>query len=106
MPLEKKVLDLESSQFTQQCIGLGFRDKSQNYFGNPEFSGLGFSGFRITETSGIGIFVIQDYAHENLKNSPSKVAHDQPNFFSVLPTSQTQPKIQFMFHKNCSLQDI
>ena len=63
------------------CVGLGFRDKSQNYFGNPEFSGLGFSGFRITETSGIGIFGIQDYAYENLKNPPSKVAHDRPNFF-------------------------
>ena len=36
--------------------------------------GLGFSGFRIP--------ALQDHAHENRKkNSPSKVAHDRPNFF-------------------------
>jgi hypothetical protein len=26
------------------------------------------------------------FAHENMKNTPSKVAYNQPNFFSALPT--------------------
>ena len=82
------------------CVGLGFRDKSQNYFGNPEFSGLGFSGFRITETSGIGIFGIQDYAYENLKNPPSKVAHDRPiSFFQYCQPAKTSRN-----HSLCSIK--
>ena len=41
-------------------VGSRFQNYSQNYFENPEFSGLGFSGFRITETSGIEIFRIPE----------------------------------------------
>ena len=41
-------------------MGSRFQNYSQNYFENPEISGLGFSGFRITETSGIEIFRIPE----------------------------------------------
>ena len=34
------------------------------------------------------------FAPENMKKPTSKVAHNRPNFFSVLPT----PKSQFLFH--------
>ena len=45
------------------------RDCFQN-FGNPEISGLGFSGFRITETSGIESFGIQDYRTSGFAGIP------------------------------------
>ena len=45
-------------------------------------------------------------AHENMKKSPSKVAHNRPqSFFSVLTTGQKLPKSHILFHKNGSLYD-
>ena len=41
-----------------------------------------------------------------MKNPTSKVAHEWPNFFSVLPMAQNQPKSQFLFLKNCSPCDL
>ena len=44
---------------------------------------------------------------ENMKKTPSKVAHNRINpFFPVLPSCPKQPKSQFMFHKNCSPRNL
>ena len=34
-------------------------------------------------------------AHENIKNTPSKVAHNQPNFFSIANRPKTSRNINF-----------
>ena len=46
------------------------------------------------------------FARKNLKKPPSKVAHNQPNFFQYCQLAQNQHKIQFLFHKNCSPCDL
>ena len=44
---------------------------------------------------------------ENMKKSPSKVAHNRPRlFFLYCQPAQIQPKSQFLFHKNCSPRDL
>ena len=46
------------------------------------------------------------FAHENMKNPASKVAHNWPKFFfSVLPMAQNLPKSHILFHKNGFLRD-
>ena len=46
------------------------------------------------------------FFHENMKKEASKVAHNRPIFFSVLPTFRIQPKSQFLFHKNLPPRDL
>ena len=41
-----------------------------------------------------------------MKKEASKVAHNRPIFFSVLPTFRIQPKSQFLFHKNLPPRDL
>ena len=44
--------------------------------------------------------------HENMKKTPSKVAHNQPIFFSITNRQKNQPKSQFLLHRNCSPRDL
>ena len=47
------------------------------------------------------------FAHENMKNLPSKVAYFMAQFFfQYCQPAQKQPKSQFLFHKNCSPRDL
>ena len=42
-----------------------------------------------------------------MKKTPSKVAHNRPNFFfQYCQPTQNQPKSQFLFHKSCSLRNL
>ena len=44
------------------------------------------------------------FAHENMKKTPSKVAHNLPkHFFQYCQPAQNQPKSHILFHKNGSL---
>ena len=48
----------------------------------------------------------KNFAPENMKKPPSKVAHNRPKlFFSVLPTGPKSAQISYSFHKNGSLRD-
>ena len=38
-------------------------------------------------------FFKKKYIYENIKNTPPEVAHNQPNFFSVLPTGPKTAQI-------------
>ena len=47
------------------------------------------------------------FLHENLKKLPSKVAHNQPNFFfQYCQPAQNQLKSHILFHKDDSLLDV
>ena len=41
-----------------------------------------------------------------MKKTPSKVAHNQPIFFSITNRQKNQPKSQFLLHRNCSPRDL
>ena len=41
-----------------------------------------------------------------MKKQPLKVAHNRPIFFQYCQLAQSQPKSQFLFHKNCSPRDL
>ena len=45
------------------------------------------------------------FAHENMKKLASKVAHNQPNFFSNANRSKSSPNVRFQIHKNLPPQD-
>ena len=46
------------------------------------------------------------FAPENMKKTPSKVAHSRPRlFFQNCQSTQIKPKPQFLFHKNLPPQD-
>ena len=50
--------------------------------------------------------VSKNFAPENMKKPPSKVAHNRPNFFfQYCQPAQNQPKSHILFHKNVSLRD-
>ena len=45
------------------------------------------------------LFGADAFSLENMKNLPSKVAHDRPKtFFSDCQPAQNQPKSHFLFH--------
>ena len=47
------------------------------------------------------------FAHKNMKKLLSNVAHNRPQFFfQYCQPAQNQPKSQFLFHKNCSPDDL
>ena len=45
------------------------------------------------------------FAPENMKKPLSKVAPNQPNFFSVLPTGPKPAQIADIFHRNLTPRD-
>ena len=48
----------------------------------------------------------KSFAPENMKEPPSKVAHNWLIFFQYCQPAQNQPKSQFLFNKNCSPWDL
>ena len=47
------------------------------------------------------------FVHENIKKTPSNVAHNRPQFFfQCCQPTENQLKSQFLFHKICSPRDL